>query len=186
MPVAAPMLRSFLVATLLTAALADVVDSSPLARRLAAAGRRGKGFGGFKGKGKGKGFGKAKGKGNGANDRTPQADGSDIHLLTTSSCNYFQHWQVELVLNSAWRHKFRGPITHIIVGCEQSEAAGMRGKRRFLTHIEGDTDKVVANQLWHRSSHPNVTRYFAPFIMLAHFLQLANLRRHAEARRFKV
>jgi hypothetical protein len=87
-----------------------------------------------------------------------RADGGDVHVAFTSACNLFQHWQTEVVLNSALRAGFRGPITRIVVGCESK----VGGRQDATTHAAGILDDIVGQKEWRRSTFPNVTLHLAP------------------------
>ena len=84
--------------------------------------------------------------------------GSDIHVAFTSACNKFQHWQTEVLLNSAFRVGFRGPVTRIVVGCEKRKTD--HGKT--TTHTVGELDDLVESAIWRRSTYPNVSLHLAP------------------------
>ena len=88
----------------------------------------------------------------------------DIHIVFSTGCNEFQHWQTEVLLNTAKRVGQRGKITHIIVGCEEREDAGMDGKARYITHAAGAGDNIVSDSLWRKSSHPNFSLHYAPAV----------------------
>ena len=88
----------------------------------------------------------------------------DIHIVFSTSCNEFQHWQTEVLLNTAKRVGQRGKITHIIAGCEEREDTGMEGKERFITHAAGAGDNIVSDKLWRKSSHPHFALHYAPSI----------------------
>ena len=88
----------------------------------------------------------------------------DMHIVFSTSCNEFQHWQTEVLLNTAQRVGQRGKITHIIAGCEEREDAGMSGKVRHITHAAGENDNVVKDHIWRKSSNPNFALHYAPAI----------------------
>ncbi|KAL1511279.1 hypothetical protein AB1Y20_006086 [Prymnesium parvum] len=87
------------------------------------------------------------------------ADGRDVHVALTSSCDRFQYWQTEVALHSALRSGHRGPITRIVVGCEQPAA---HARRDATTHLAGALDETVPPRGWTTSSHPNATTHFVP------------------------
>jgi hypothetical protein len=87
----------------------------------------------------------------------------EMHFVFSTSCNTFQYWQSELLLNSAMHVKQKGRFTQIVVGCDESEAKGMAGKGRVLTH-DASGDTLVGYEQWNKSSHPTVRRIFAPAI----------------------
>ena len=88
----------------------------------------------------------------------------DMHIVFSTGCNEFQHWQTEVLLNTAKRVGQRGKITHIIAGCEEREDAGMDGKARYITHAAGAGDNIVSDSLWRKSSHPNFSLHYAPAV----------------------
>ena len=94
----------------------------------------------------------------------PGGRDDDIHIVFSTSCNEFQHWQTEVLLNTAKRVGQRGKITHIVVGCEEREDAGMAGKQRILTHAAGVADNIVSHAVWGKSSNANFKLHFAPAV----------------------
>jgi hypothetical protein len=97
-------------------------------------------------------------------ERENAPDPADVHIVFSTGCNEFQHWQSELLANTALRVGQQGKMTHIIVGCETREDAGMQGKARLLTHVAGEGDNVVSGNVWRQSSNPNVKLHFAPAV----------------------
>jgi hypothetical protein len=91
-----------------------------------------------------------------------------LHILFSTSCNEFQHWQAEVVVSSAMRVGQRGKITQIVVGCDQREDKGVAMKDRVLTHSSGDADNLVSKEAWAKASvskgNLEFTRLFAPSI----------------------
>jgi hypothetical protein len=87
-----------------------------------------------------------------------------IHIVFSTGCNEFQHWQSEVLLSSAIHVGQNTKITQMIVGCDEREDKDMGGKERHLTHPAGAADNVVTNDMWSKSVHPNVERIFVPSI----------------------
>ena len=51
-----------------------------------------------------------------------------------------------------------------MVGCDESEAKGIKLADRIITHTAGAGDEVIDNNRWAKSTHPNAQRFFAPSI----------------------
>ena len=86
------------------------------------------------------------------------ADGSDIHVAVTCACNLFQQWQSEVLLNSALRVGFRGPITRIVVGCEKK----VNKLERVSHHQRGVLDNLVSLKEWQQTTYPNAFLHMVP------------------------
>jgi len=63
------------------------------------------------------------------NDETYTED--DIHIVFSTGCNLFQHWQAEVVLYSHLKVGQRGKITRVVSGCDTENQKRVHGK--FLT-----------------------------------------------------
>jgi hypothetical protein len=89
-----------------------------------------------------------------------------LHILFSTSCNEFQHWQAEVVVNSAMRVGQKGKITQIVVGCDEREDKGVDLKDRVLTHSQGDADNLVGQEKWAMNAGNGIkfNRLFAPSI----------------------
>ena len=55
----------------------------------------------------------------------------DIHIVFSTGCNLFQHWQAEVVLHSHMKVGQRGKITRVVSGCDTE--AEKRKHAKFLT-----------------------------------------------------
>jgi hypothetical protein len=91
-----------------------------------------------------------------------------LHILFSTSCNEFQHWQAEVVVSSAMRVGQRGKITQIVVGCDEREDKGVAMKDRVLTHSSGAADNLVSQEAWAKAAVSKgslkFNRLFAPSI----------------------
>ena len=90
-------------------------------------------------------------------------DSPQLHFVLSTSCNVFQYWQSELLFNSAMHVGQKGLFTQIVVGCEESEGDGVDAARRTITH-DISQDAVVSKEMWAKTAHPNVNRFFAPAV----------------------
>ena len=96
--------------------------------------------------------------------RARESQNPPIHIVFSTGCNEFQHWQSEVLLSSALHVGQHTKITQIIVGCDAREDQDMSGKERHLTHPHGAADNVVTAEMWAKSVHPSVERIFVPSI----------------------
>merc|ERR1719146_435739 len=88
-----------------------------------------------------------------------QAD-EDMHIVFSTGCNAFQHWQAEVLLNSAYHIKQCGKITRIVVGCEKDV-----GHEEFATHpSDAASSHVIEADNLKRSTNPNLEVHVAPAI----------------------
>lgn len=71
----------------------------------------------------------------------PSGDDRRLHVVFSSACNNFQHWQSELVLASAKLVGQRGRITRIVSGCHDKDAESVR--HRHQTFPAGKNDLLV-------------------------------------------
>ena len=55
----------------------------------------------------------------------------DIHIVFSTGCNLFQHWQAEVVLYSHMKVGQKGKITRVVSGCDTEAEKRAHGK--FLT-----------------------------------------------------
>lgn len=106
---------------------------------------------------------------NTASASKPSAD-DKLHILFSTGCNAFQHWQGEVLLNTALRVGQRGKFTHLVAGCEEREDVGgvldKSGSKyqRHTTHQGGDADRLVTEDVWKKSTMPNVHVHIVPMI----------------------
>jgi hypothetical protein len=91
--------------------------------------------------------------------------GKPVHIVFSTGCNAYQHWQSEVLKSSAWRVGQRGPMTQIVVGCDvdrmaQAEVLSMDAR----TSAEGDADRIVTKAQWEKSANPKVKVHYAPAV----------------------
>ena len=92
---------------------------------------------------------------------TPLIDpNDDIHIVFSTGCNYFQHWQAEVLLHSHMKVGQRGKITRVVSGCDTENVK--RKHAKFLTHPEGLADETVPLEELQKSSHPNMHLHVTP------------------------
>ncbi|CAK0889528.1 unnamed protein product [Prorocentrum cordatum] len=91
-----------------------------------------------------------------AQDCTPADD--DMHIVFSTGCNAFQHWQAEVLLNSAYHQGQCGSITRIVVGCDQHVEEQIR------THQGGAADELIDSADLLKSSYPGIKVHVAPAI----------------------
>mmetsp|Transcript_27535 Transcript_27535/g.48663 ORF Transcript_27535/g.48663 Transcript_27535/m.48663 type:complete len:537 (-) Transcript_27535:23-1633(-) len=87
-----------------------------------------------------------------------------IHIIFSTGCNLFQHWQSEVLLNSAMRAGQCGRITRIVSGCEEREDQNSKTDRRFITHQGGKTDQLVSTEDLSKSTNPNFEVHITPLV----------------------
>ena len=92
-------------------------------------------------------------------------DQTSLRYVFSTGCNAYQHWQGEVLKASAWRVGNRVPITHIVVGCNQEQQAGV--EQDAHTSAGGDADRLVTEKAWRKSANPNVDYYFVPATEMA-------------------
>merc|ERR550514_2024381 len=68
------------------------------------------------------------------------------------------------MLNRAKKVNQKGSITHIVVGCEESEADGVKTADRMLSRPPGPGDALVEQETWKRSTNERVNVHFAPAV----------------------
>ena len=88
------------------------------------------------------------------------SDDGKLHVVFSSGCNYFQHWQAEMVLASAFNVGQRGRITRIVSGCHDVSAEGVA--HRHQTFPSGLNDHLVPLALLNRSVNPYFGLYITP------------------------
>lgn len=83
----------------------------------------------------------------------------DLHIVSSTGCNAFQHWQAEVLLNSAMHMGQCGKMTRIVVGCDKHVDTGP-----MRTHQGGAADELIkANDLV-KSTSPGLNVHIAPAI----------------------
>lgn len=88
------------------------------------------------------------------------SDDGKLHVVFSSGCNYFQHWQAENVLASAFNVGQRGRITRIVSGCHDVSAESIG--HRHQTFPSGLNDHLVPLALLNRSVNPYFGLYITP------------------------
>lgn len=88
------------------------------------------------------------------------SDDGKLHIIFSSGCNYFQHWQSELLLASAYLVGQRGRITRIVSGCNDRKAETV--KHRDQTFPSGTNDKIVPLEQLNRSINENFGLFVTP------------------------
>jgi len=89
---------------------------------------------------------------------TPADD--DIHIVFSTGCNAFQHWQAEVLLNSAFHQGQCGTMTRIVVGCDKKVVGG----EKVSTHQAGVADNLIDHDDLLKSTHPRLRVHVAPSI----------------------
>jgi len=89
---------------------------------------------------------------------TPADD--DMHIVFSTGCNAFQHWQAEVLLNSAYHQGQCGKITRIVVGCDKK----IQGGEKITTHQAGVADNLIDHDDLLKSSYPELQVHVAPSI----------------------
>ena len=84
---------------------------------------------------------------------------ADLHVVFSTGCNAFQHWQAEALLNSALHVGMKCKITRIVVGCDKHVATGS-----FRTHQGGDADRLINQADLGKSTYPNLAVHIAPSV----------------------
>ncbi len=121
--------------------------------------------------------------------RSCSARDQKIHIIFSTGCNKFQHWQAQVLLHSALSVGQCGRITRIVSGCEEREDKGGTSGKRWITHQGGKTDELVPVAELSMSSNPNFDVHVTPMIpeakefpwwnkpySIAHWTQNGNLR----------
>ena len=88
------------------------------------------------------------------------ADDGKLHIIFSSGCNYFQHWQSELLLASAYLVGQRGRITRIVSGCNDKAAETVEHKEQ--TFPSGKNDLLVPLSLLNRSVNEDFGLFVTP------------------------
>lgn len=87
-------------------------------------------------------------------------DDKKLHIIFSSGCNWFQHWQSELVLATANFVKQRGRITRIVSGCHDRSAEKI--SHRHQTFPSGLNDLLVPFERLNRSTNENFGLFITP------------------------
>jgi hypothetical protein len=93
-------------------------------------------------------------------DLGPSADDGKLHIIFSTGCNYFQHWQSELLLTSAWLRGQRGRITRIVSGCHDRAAETVQHTHQ--TFPAGAADLLVPLRLLNRSVNEDFGLFITP------------------------
>ncbi|CAK0802536.1 unnamed protein product [Prorocentrum cordatum] len=93
-----------------------------------------------------------------ARDCTPADE--DMHVVFSTGCNAFQHWQAEVLLNSAYHQGQCGRMTRIVVGCDKL----IEGGEKVSTHQPGAGDKLIDHDDLLKSTYPALNVHVAPAI----------------------
>jgi len=93
-------------------------------------------------------------------DGAKTGDDGKLHIIFSSGCNYFQHWQSELLLASAAFVGQRGRITRIVSGCYDKKAEQARHEHQ--TFPSGKNDLLVPIAELNRSVNENFGLYITP------------------------
>jgi len=93
-------------------------------------------------------------------DIVPNADDRKLHIIFSSGCNYFQHWQSELLLASAHFVKQGGRITRVVSGCHDKSAEKVG--HRHQTFPPGQNDLLVPFAELNRSVNEDFGLYITP------------------------
>ena len=87
-------------------------------------------------------------------------DDGKLHIIFSSGCNYFQHWQSELLLASAYWVGQRGRITRLVSGCHDKTAETVAHSHQ--TFPSGKNDLLVPLKDLNRSVNENFGLYVTP------------------------
>lgn len=87
-------------------------------------------------------------------------DDGKLHIIFSSGCNYFQHWQSELLLSSALLAGQHGRITRIVSGCYDKTAE--TAKHRHQTFPGGKNDHLVPVDILNKSVNENFGLFITP------------------------
>jgi len=87
-------------------------------------------------------------------------DDGKLHIIFSSGCNYFQHWQSEFLLGSALLAGQRGRITRIASGCHDKSAENV--KHSHQTFPAGKNDLLVPFNLLNRSVNEEFGLFITP------------------------
>jgi hypothetical protein len=82
----------------------------------------------------------------------------DMHVVFSTGCNAFQHWQAEVLLNSAYHQGQCGSMTRIVVGCDKQVTEKIR------THQGGAADVLIDRGELMKSTFPGLHVHVAPAI----------------------
>ena len=91
--------------------------------------------------------------------RMTQDDGL-LHIIFSSGCNYFQHWQSEFLLTSALLAGQHGRITRIVSGCYDRTAE--KAHHKHQTFPGGINDLLVPLEVLNRSVNENFGLFITP------------------------
>jgi hypothetical protein len=93
-------------------------------------------------------------------DGPRQHDDGLLHIIFSSGCNYFQHWQSEMLLATAHMIGQRGRVTRIVSGCHDKKAENIAHEHQ--TFPGGKNDMLVPIDEMLKSVNPNFGLYITP------------------------
>ena len=91
-----------------------------------------------------------------------------LHIIFSSGCTWFQHWQAELLLGSAFKVGQRGRITRIVSGCYSNHIEGeidpslLKGKGIMKSHSLVDDENMVPLSELMSSVHEDFGLFVTP------------------------
>lgn len=97
-----------------------------------------------------------------------QHDDGLLHIIFSSGCNWFQHWQAELLLSSAFKVGQRGRITRIVSGCYgdivegEIDGSAFTGKHIGKSHTNVDEKNMVPLSELKSSIHEDFGLFLTP------------------------
>lgn len=91
---------------------------------------------------------------------TRTGDDGLLHIIFSSGCNNFQHWQSEQVLTTARLVGQRGRITRIVSGCHDKRAESIG--HRHQTFPAGKNDQLVPLDVLNRSVNDEFGLFVTP------------------------
>jgi hypothetical protein len=87
---------------------------------------------------------------------------ADFHLVFSTGCTAFQHWQAEVLLNSAYHVGQCGKVTRIVVGCD-TDLVGHESDG--ATHPDSKSaNRKIGDEELMQSTFPNLLVHHAPAI----------------------
>jgi hypothetical protein len=93
-------------------------------------------------------------------DDSRHVDDGRLHIVFSSGCNQFQHWQAELLLATAHAVGQRGRITRIVSGCHDKSAE--TAKHTHQAFPKGKGDHLVPMNMLLKSVNPHFGLFVTP------------------------
>lgn len=87
-------------------------------------------------------------------------DDGKLHIIFSSGCNYFQHWQAEFLLSTTKAVGQRGRITRIVSGCHDKSAEDVAHSSQ--TFPKGQLDLLVPLSKLNQSTNEDFGLYITP------------------------